>query len=131
MSSRPRSRPRKPAAVQEDSTLLRWLKQRNITEVECLVPDITGNARGKLGGEEFALLLNDTPLEEAQGVCTRLQGLFHAQRNWAGIEGLRVTFSAGLVQLAAGDRTPLLLFQRADKALYQAKSDGRDRICLG
>jgi len=85
----------------------------------------------RLGGEEFALLLNDTPLEEAQRVCTRLQGLFHAQRNWAGIEGLRVTFSAGLVQLAAGDRTPLLLFQRADKALYQAKSDGRDRICLG
>lgn len=85
----------------------------------------------RLGGEEFALLLNDTPLEEAQAVCTRLQGLFHAQRNWAGIEGLRVTFSAGLVQLAAGDRTPLLLFQRADKALYQAKSDGRDRICLG
>jgi len=48
MSSRPRSRPRKPAVVQEDSTLLRWLKQRNITEVECLVPDITGNARGKI-----------------------------------------------------------------------------------
>lgn len=48
MSSRPRSRPRKPATVQEDSTLLRWLKQRNITEVECLVPDITGNARGKI-----------------------------------------------------------------------------------
>lgn len=85
----------------------------------------------RLGGEEFALLLNDTALDEAQLVCTRLQGLFHAQRNWAGIEGLRVTFSAGLVQLGAGDRTPLLLFQRADRALYQAKSDGRDRICLG
>ncbi len=85
----------------------------------------------RLGGEEFALLLNDTALDEAQLVCARLQGLFHAQRNWAGIEGLRVTFSAGLVQLGAGDRTPLLLFQRADKALYQAKSDGRDRICLG
>ncbi|WP_228114598.1 ligand-binding sensor domain-containing diguanylate cyclase [Stenotrophomonas sp. MYb238] len=85
----------------------------------------------RLGGEEFALLLNDTALDEAQLVCARLQGLFHAQRNWAGIEGLRVTFSAGLVQLGAGDRAPLLLFQRADKALYQAKSDGRDRICLG
>lgn len=85
----------------------------------------------RLGGEEFALLLNDTALDEAQRVCTRLQGLFHAQRNWAGIDNLRVTFSAGLVQLAADDRTPLLLFQRADKALYQAKSDGRDRICLG
>jgi glutamine synthetase len=31
-----------------ESKLLRWLKQRHITEVECLVPDITGNARGKI-----------------------------------------------------------------------------------
>lgn len=85
----------------------------------------------RLGGEESALQLNDTALEEAQLACMRLQGLFHAQCNWAGIDGLRVTFSAGVVQLGAGDRTPLLLVQRADKALYQAKSDGRDRACLG
>jgi glutamine synthetase len=33
---------------QQESTLKRWLKERRITEVECLVPDITGNARGKI-----------------------------------------------------------------------------------
>ncbi len=32
----------------EQSSLKRWLKERRITEVECLVPDITGNARGKI-----------------------------------------------------------------------------------
>ena len=85
----------------------------------------------RLGGEEFALLLNDTTLEEAELVCMRLRGLFHSQRSWAGIDDLRVTFSAGLVLLGPGDRTPTLLLQRADKALYQAKSEGRDRICLG
>ncbi|MGB3392374.1 MAG: diguanylate cyclase [Stenotrophomonas sp.] len=85
----------------------------------------------RLGGEEFALLLNDTTLEEAELVCMRLRGLFHSQRSWAGIDDLRVTFSAGLVLLGPGDRTPTLLSQRADKALYQAKSEGRDRICLG
>ncbi|KRG69794.1 glutamine synthetase family protein [Pseudoxanthomonas dokdonensis] len=31
-----------------ESSLRRWLKERHITEVECLVPDITGNARGKI-----------------------------------------------------------------------------------
>jgi glutamine synthetase len=31
-----------------ESSLLRWLKERRITEVECLVPDFTGNARGKI-----------------------------------------------------------------------------------
>ena len=48
MSSR--TRPRKTATPPppQESSLLRWLKERRITEVECLVPDITGNARGKI-----------------------------------------------------------------------------------
>ena len=36
------------AADQQESSLKRWLKERRITEVECLVPDITGNGRGKI-----------------------------------------------------------------------------------
>ncbi len=36
------------AAQSEESSLLRWLKDRRITEVECLVPDMTGVARGKI-----------------------------------------------------------------------------------
>jgi glutamine synthetase len=36
------------APQSEESSLLRWLKDRRITEVECLVPDITGVARGKI-----------------------------------------------------------------------------------
>jgi glutamine synthetase len=47
MTSRPRTR-KTAASVKEESSLLRWLKERHITEVECLVPDITGNARGKI-----------------------------------------------------------------------------------
>ncbi|WP_246189407.1 glutamine synthetase family protein [Pseudoxanthomonas kalamensis] len=39
---------RKSTPEQTESALRRWLKERNITEVECLVPDITGNARGKI-----------------------------------------------------------------------------------
>jgi glutamine synthetase len=40
--------PKKSEAEQQESSLKRWLKERRITEVECLVPDITGNARGKI-----------------------------------------------------------------------------------
>ena len=47
MSTRP-SRRKPPSTVQQESSLRRWLKERRITEVECLVPDITGNARGKI-----------------------------------------------------------------------------------
>ena len=85
----------------------------------------------RTGGEEFALLLNDTRLEEAAQLCARLRGLFHDHPDWAEVPGLRVTFSAGLVELDADDRTPALLYQRADRALYRAKSDGRDRTSIG
>ena len=44
--SRPRRMPTEEDA--QESSLLRWLKDRRITEVECLVPDITGIARGKI-----------------------------------------------------------------------------------
>ena len=37
-----------PSAEQQQSSLKLWLKERRITEVECLVPDLTGNARGKI-----------------------------------------------------------------------------------
>ena len=33
--------------MQSEQSVEEWLKQNKITEVECLVPDITGNARGK------------------------------------------------------------------------------------
>ena len=33
---------------EQESSLKRWFKEKRITEVECLVPDITGNARGKI-----------------------------------------------------------------------------------
>jgi len=49
MSTTRASRSRKPAKPETtESSLRRWLKERRITEVECLVPDITGNARGKI-----------------------------------------------------------------------------------
>lgn len=38
----------KDEQAQQESAIKRWLKERRITEVECLVPDITGNARGKI-----------------------------------------------------------------------------------
>ena len=44
------STPAKQSAVseREESDLKRWLRENRITEVECLVPDMTGNARGKI-----------------------------------------------------------------------------------
>ncbi|NIJ94999.1 diguanylate cyclase (GGDEF)-like protein [Xanthomonas campestris] len=84
----------------------------------------------RLGGEEFALLLADTTLDDAQALCQRIRELFHARHDWGGVDGLQVTFSAGVAELRDDD-TGSSLMQRADQALYQAKSAGRDRICVG
>lgn len=90
----------------------------------------TSDLPARLGGEEFAVLLGDTPLADAERMASRLRDLFHARLQWADAPALRVTFSAGLVALS-GEETPSQLLQRADVVLYRAKSAGRDRVCVG
>lgn len=85
---------------------------------------------GRLGGEEFAILLPHTDLAHASTICERLRTTVAAmivpidtRRN------LSITFSAGLVQLIdLEDGTTAL--EAADKALYQAKHSGRNCIRL-
>ncbi len=81
----------------------------------------------RLGGEEFALLLPGTCLDEAIAICERLQARFRAHRDWAGVHGLHVSFSVGVAQCRCDD-TPGRLMERADAALYRAKGEGRDMI---
>lgn len=94
---------------------------------------LVGHARdadmaARSGGEEFCLVFTDTALEQAMQACMRLRELFHAQSGWGNIAVLQITFSAGLVQLEDADVSPASLYQRADRLLYRAKRNGRDRI---
>lgn len=84
----------------------------------------------RLGGEEFVLLMVDTGREAAVAACERLRAGFRAHQDWAGVEGLSVTFSAGVVRCEPDD-TPASLYRRADEALYLAKREGRDRVRTG
>ncbi len=81
------------------------------------------------GGEEFVLLMPGTPLPEAQAVLQRLQRLLAAQP--AVYEGQRIvtTFSAGVAVRQLGEDREHLV-RRADRALYQAKCDGRNRVAV-
>jgi diguanylate cyclase (GGDEF)-like protein len=89
----------------------------------------TSDIAGRLGGEEFALMLPETTLENACAAAERLRELV-AQRSVpvAGRE-LRVTISAGVSAAAADMAGPDDLMKRADVALYEAKRSGRDRVC--
>lgn len=81
----------------------------------------------RFGGDEFAVLLPDTTIEQAEligsrvreGIVKRVDGLADNQQN--------VTVSVGLSAMHAQDTLESLL-RRADEALYRAKAQGRNRV---
>jgi diguanylate cyclase (GGDEF)-like protein len=82
---------------------------------------------GRYGGEEFGLVLLDSPGPAAYDVLDDLRTRFAALPHRAGDGEFTVTFSVGLAALPPhGDAT--LLRDVADRALYQAKHQGRNRI---
>jgi diguanylate cyclase (GGDEF)-like protein len=82
---------------------------------------------GRLGGEEFALLLEGRNLAEAATIAERLRGRIAALRIPTGEDRLSLTCSFGVSEWRAGDSIDPLL-KRADMALYAAKLTGRDRV---
>ena len=80
------------------------------------------------GGEEFLLLLPDAGPEDARIVLERMAERVHTMPV-AGVQGRRISFSAGLATRHTGEPFADAI-NRADKALYQAKEAGRDRIVL-
>jgi diguanylate cyclase len=82
---------------------------------------------GRYGGEEFLLVLPDTPEQRAAGTLDRLRQII-ANLDWSAFSAdMRVTISAGVATLRP-DETSDLLLARADSALYSAKAMGRNRI---
>lgn len=87
----------------------------------------------RFGGEEFVVLLPDTPVEEAQQVLTRLQRKLSASLFMHEGQEVFVTFSAGVTAYrvvdGAGEALDLAL-ARADEGLYEAKRTGKNRTCI-
>jgi len=83
---------------------------------------------GRWGGEEFLLVMPDTPLEFALSSLERLRALVFAIRLPSSGSGLRVSLSAGLATSDADTRSLDELVARADAALYVAKNEGRDLV---
>jgi diguanylate cyclase (GGDEF)-like protein len=82
---------------------------------------------GRYGGEEFLLVLPDASQDGACRMLDRLRAIV-ADLDWSAFSpGMRVTISAGVATLRAGERADTLL-ARADRALYSAKAQGRNRI---
>jgi len=84
------------------------------------------DAIGRLGGEEFGIILPQTSLADAQAVLERLRKRFHHEHCAHLPDDAELSVSIGITELAGGDALEWIL-SRADLALYEAKSRGRDR----
>ncbi|MCQ9208577.1 MAG: GGDEF domain-containing protein [Omnitrophica bacterium] len=85
---------------------------------------------GRFGGEEFSVLLPDTDKEGAYQAAERIRLNIAEHRFKAYDQPINVQISAG-VALYPRDSTSLQgLIDKADQALYRAKQEGRNRICL-
>ncbi|MDO8939740.1 MAG: diguanylate cyclase [Methylicorpusculum sp.] len=86
---------------------------------------------GRLGGEEFAVLLPETDLEKAVEVAERLRSYIAESPIFfeSGALPLSISVSIGVTTLQDHNGNINDLLNRADQALYRAKSAGRNRVC--
>ena len=88
------------------------------------------DALGRLGGEEFALLMPQTDLAGAREVAERLRRAVDAADLVLGEIRLHLTISVGVDQWRGGDDLAESLVARADAAMYVAKNGGRNRVIV-
>jgi diguanylate cyclase (GGDEF)-like protein len=98
-------------------------------DVICVFASIisrTGYPAGRIGGEEFALLLPERSVQDALDLAEMMRTRFQASAH-PGMPDERITASFGIAEFAAG-ATPASSFSSADAALYLAKNAGRNRV---
>ncbi|MGF9758903.1 diguanylate cyclase [Microvirga sp. 0TCS3.31] len=81
---------------------------------------------GRMGGEEFLLILAGAAVDDARSVVDRIREGYPAARLVEDGINLPYTFSAGIAMSSPGDDRSSIL-RRADRALYAAKREGRNR----
>jgi diguanylate cyclase (GGDEF)-like protein len=84
---------------------------------------------GRYGGEEFIALLDGTVAEQAMQVATRLCRRVHRLEIPVSESSQLLSISIGIAMRQDGDDVESLL-ERADQAMYDAKLNGRNRVCL-
>lgn len=88
----------------------------------------TNDLLGRMGGEEFAVLLPETDTDGARLVAERIRRRTAELAVPAGTATVRVTVSIGIASCQAGERSVDAMLSCADEALYLAKAAGRNRV---
>lgn len=84
----------------------------------------------RYGGEEFVILLTGTNKEGAFVVAEKVRRAIEKTRFSFQDKTLPVTISLGVSEIVAGDTDVDAVFMRADNAMYRAKGEGRNRVCV-
>ena len=88
-----------------------------------------GDSLARWGGEEFLLMLPNTAADDALVCVERMRGQLAARCFEHIAPKLQVTFSAGIGVCNAEDRIDAII-ERADRAMYRAKTGGRNRTVV-
>lgn len=103
--------------------------------IQYLAQSMVSNLRsfdivGRLGGEEFALILPETSSDDALKIANRLRQIIEQSDAAESATGkpIHITVSIGVASMKEGDPSFSNLLGKADEALYNAKSKGRNRV---
>lgn len=83
---------------------------------------------GRLGGEEFGLMLPETTIQQAHILAERIRKATSAIEIPLGDRKIGITVSIGLVELSTDEASLEAVMRRADLAMYQAKVRGRNQV---
>ena len=85
---------------------------------------------GRLGGEEFGLILPETTLEQARIVAERIQKTWEKSPVNLDGEMIHSTVSIGVAEANPDDRSFDDILRRADRMMYKAKEAGRNQVVI-
>ncbi|MBF0301806.1 MAG: diguanylate cyclase [Desulfamplus sp.] len=85
----------------------------------------------RYGGEEFVVIMPETHVDGAVVVAEKIRKSIEKIEFIYKADTIRMTVSIGVSQVKDGDKSHEVIFERADAALYRAKSEGRNRVITG
>ena len=85
---------------------------------------------GRLGGEEFAVILPETGLQEAVRSAERIRAAVEEMEVAAETGPIRITISVGVAELTMGAKAVPKILREADQAMYLAKQRGRNQVAV-
>jgi len=83
---------------------------------------------GRLGGEEFIILMPECDIDQANILGNRLLKMIESAVVDANTASIRITATIGITQLFPDDKGIEVIISRADDALYRGKRAGRNRV---